>query len=180
MFNLFQYISFRAAGAMVTALLVCFVAGPPIIRRLESRNLGQVVRLDVLGRIRGVLVGNRVEERLVGILTVRGIDRGHATEDALAESFDDVAAFETDLDAWRQAAPPDRVVPGIGVYKHAAGDLTPQLAACRGTAGWSLFAYSSLLESANPEQDRSEAALTLRQRLCDALTAATGHDRDLP
>jgi phospho-N-acetylmuramoyl-pentapeptide-transferase len=46
LFNLFQYISFRAAGAMVTALLVSFVAGPPIIRRLEARNFGQVVRVD--------------------------------------------------------------------------------------------------------------------------------------
>ncbi len=45
-FNVFQYISFRAAGAMVTALLVSFIAGPPIIRRLEARNIGQVVRLD--------------------------------------------------------------------------------------------------------------------------------------
>ena len=44
--NVFQYISFRAAGAMVTALLVSFVAGPPIIRRLEARNIGQVVRLE--------------------------------------------------------------------------------------------------------------------------------------
>ncbi len=45
-FNVFQYISFRAAGAMVTALLVSFVAGPPIIRRLEAHNIGQVVRLE--------------------------------------------------------------------------------------------------------------------------------------
>ena len=46
LFNLFQYISFRAAGAMVTALLLSFIAGPPIIRRLEALNIGQVVRLD--------------------------------------------------------------------------------------------------------------------------------------
>ena len=37
-FNVFQYISFRAAGAMVTALLVCFFVGPWVIRRLQSRN----------------------------------------------------------------------------------------------------------------------------------------------
>ncbi len=46
LFNVFQYISFRAAGAMVTALLVTFVAGPPVIRRLRARRVGQVVRVD--------------------------------------------------------------------------------------------------------------------------------------
>jgi phospho-N-acetylmuramoyl-pentapeptide-transferase len=43
-FNLFTYISFRAAGATVTALLVAFVVGPSIIRHLERRKVGQVVR----------------------------------------------------------------------------------------------------------------------------------------
>jgi phospho-N-acetylmuramoyl-pentapeptide-transferase len=46
LFNVFQYISFRAAGAMVTALLATFIVGPAIIRSLHNRNWGQVVRLD--------------------------------------------------------------------------------------------------------------------------------------
>lgn len=46
LFNVFQYISFRAAGAMVTALLTTFIVGPVIIRSLHNRNWGQVVRLD--------------------------------------------------------------------------------------------------------------------------------------
>lgn len=46
LFNVFQYISFRAAGAMVTALLTTFIVGPAIIRALQNRNWGQVVRLD--------------------------------------------------------------------------------------------------------------------------------------
>lgn len=45
-FNLFQYISFRSAGAMVTALLANFLVGPPLIRWLEDRNWGEVVRLE--------------------------------------------------------------------------------------------------------------------------------------
>ena len=45
-FNVFQYISFRAAGAMVTALLVSFFVGPWVIRRLESRKVGQVIRVE--------------------------------------------------------------------------------------------------------------------------------------
>ncbi|MDP2497027.1 MAG: phospho-N-acetylmuramoyl-pentapeptide-transferase [Candidatus Palauibacterales bacterium] len=45
-FNVFQYITFRSAGAMVTALLVAFVVGPSVIRWLEDRGWGQVVRLE--------------------------------------------------------------------------------------------------------------------------------------
>lgn len=47
-FNLFNYISFRAAGAMATALLMAFVFGPAIIRRLRALKVGQVVRVDFL------------------------------------------------------------------------------------------------------------------------------------
>ena len=46
LFNVFQYISFRAAGAMVTALLVTFIVGPGVIRRLREHRIGQVVRLE--------------------------------------------------------------------------------------------------------------------------------------
>ncbi|MFW5947475.1 MAG: phospho-N-acetylmuramoyl-pentapeptide-transferase [Gemmatimonadota bacterium] len=43
-FNLFRYITFRAAGAMVTALVLSFFLGPWIIRRLRALRVGQVVR----------------------------------------------------------------------------------------------------------------------------------------
>jgi phospho-N-acetylmuramoyl-pentapeptide-transferase len=46
LFNLFTYITFRAAGATVTALLVAFIFGPAIIRALRRRNVGQVVRAE--------------------------------------------------------------------------------------------------------------------------------------
>jgi len=46
LFNLFNYITFRAAGAVVTALLLAFLCGPAIIRRLRERNVGQVVRAE--------------------------------------------------------------------------------------------------------------------------------------
>ncbi|HXG44487.1 MAG TPA: phospho-N-acetylmuramoyl-pentapeptide-transferase [Gemmatimonadales bacterium] len=45
-FNLFNYISFRAAGATVTAILLAFLVGPPVIRRLRARKIGQVVRAE--------------------------------------------------------------------------------------------------------------------------------------
>jgi phospho-N-acetylmuramoyl-pentapeptide-transferase len=45
-FNLFNYISFRAAGATVTALLLAFIVGPPVIRRLRAHRVGQVIRAE--------------------------------------------------------------------------------------------------------------------------------------
>ncbi len=46
LFNLFNYITFRAAGATVTALLLAFLLAPPIIRRLRERRVGQIVRAE--------------------------------------------------------------------------------------------------------------------------------------
>jgi phospho-N-acetylmuramoyl-pentapeptide-transferase len=45
-FNLFNYISFRAGAATVTALLLAFMVGPGIIRRLRERKVGQVIRAE--------------------------------------------------------------------------------------------------------------------------------------
>ncbi len=45
-FNLFNYISFRAAGATVTAILLAFVVGPAIINRLRRRKIEQVIRAE--------------------------------------------------------------------------------------------------------------------------------------
>jgi len=45
-FNLFNYISFRAGGAAVTAIVLSFVVGPAIIRALRGLHIGQVIRAD--------------------------------------------------------------------------------------------------------------------------------------
>ena len=45
-FNLFRYITFRAAGAMATALVLSFLFGPWIIARLRTLRVGQVVRQE--------------------------------------------------------------------------------------------------------------------------------------
>ena len=46
-FNLFRYITFRSGGAVVTALLISFVFGRPIIAWLRSKQVnGQPIRLD--------------------------------------------------------------------------------------------------------------------------------------
>ncbi|MCC7284055.1 MAG: phospho-N-acetylmuramoyl-pentapeptide-transferase [Acetobacteraceae bacterium] len=47
LFNLFRYLTFRSGAAVVTALLVAFLAGPPMIRWLRSlQNGGQPIRDD--------------------------------------------------------------------------------------------------------------------------------------
>ncbi|MGC2424866.1 MAG: phospho-N-acetylmuramoyl-pentapeptide-transferase [Nitrospirota bacterium] len=45
-FNVFRYITFRFASAMFTALLISFVFGPSIIRKLKELKIGQQVRED--------------------------------------------------------------------------------------------------------------------------------------
>ncbi len=44
LFNLFRYITFRAAGAMVTSLILAFALGPVVIRWLRALRFGQIVR----------------------------------------------------------------------------------------------------------------------------------------
>jgi phospho-N-acetylmuramoyl-pentapeptide-transferase len=45
-FNVFKYLTFRSAGAVITALLVSFLLGPGLIRRLRALKVGQQVRDD--------------------------------------------------------------------------------------------------------------------------------------
>jgi phospho-N-acetylmuramoyl-pentapeptide-transferase len=46
-FNLFRYETFRSGGAVVTALVICFIAGPRVIRWLKSKQAeGQPIRID--------------------------------------------------------------------------------------------------------------------------------------
>lgn len=45
--NLFKYLTFRTGGAIMTALLICFIFGPAIIRMLKVRQKkGQPIRVD--------------------------------------------------------------------------------------------------------------------------------------
>src|SRR3989441_426160 len=46
LFNLFNYITFRAAGVTVHALVVAFLFAPGIIRRLRERHVGKVIRAE--------------------------------------------------------------------------------------------------------------------------------------
>jgi len=47
LFNLFRYLTFRTGAAIITALLIAFVAGPPLIRWLRAKQgKGQPIRDD--------------------------------------------------------------------------------------------------------------------------------------
>jgi len=43
-FNVFRYITFRTGAATLTALLICFMVGPVLIRTLERLRIGQPIR----------------------------------------------------------------------------------------------------------------------------------------
>ena len=45
-FNVFRYITFRAAVAALTALIVSLIAGPFLIRSLTAKQIGQPIRAD--------------------------------------------------------------------------------------------------------------------------------------
>ena len=43
-FNIFQYITFRSAGAAITALIISFLIGPKIIRTLSFHQIGETIK----------------------------------------------------------------------------------------------------------------------------------------
>ncbi|MBN2437299.1 MAG: phospho-N-acetylmuramoyl-pentapeptide-transferase [Deltaproteobacteria bacterium] len=45
-FNVFRYITFRTIYAAITALVLCFVIGPWLIRKLQELQIGQTIRED--------------------------------------------------------------------------------------------------------------------------------------
>ena len=49
-FNVFRYITFRTIYAILTALLISFVLGPWLIRKLKAFQMQQVIREDVPAR----------------------------------------------------------------------------------------------------------------------------------
>ncbi len=45
-FNIFQYITVRAAGAAITSMLISFFIGPLIIRKLHRMQIGELIRTE--------------------------------------------------------------------------------------------------------------------------------------
>ena len=42
--NILQYVTFRAVGAAITALIISFLMGPKIIRTLQNHHIGEEIR----------------------------------------------------------------------------------------------------------------------------------------
>ncbi|HEY5611095.1 MAG TPA: phospho-N-acetylmuramoyl-pentapeptide-transferase [Thermoanaerobaculia bacterium] len=62
-FNVFRYITFRSAYAALTALLICFVLGPWLIKKMTKIKLGQFIREE----------GPQSHQRKAGTPTMGGI-----------------------------------------------------------------------------------------------------------
>jgi phospho-N-acetylmuramoyl-pentapeptide-transferase len=72
--NLFRYLTFRAGGAVVTALFVSFVFGPATIRWLRSRqSIGQPIRTD---GPKGHIITKQGTPTMGGVLMLLGIGSG--------------------------------------------------------------------------------------------------------
>jgi phospho-N-acetylmuramoyl-pentapeptide-transferase len=46
--NVFKYITFRAAYAAITALVICLILGPVVIKKLRSLNVGENIRSEIM------------------------------------------------------------------------------------------------------------------------------------
>ncbi|GAB4383587.1 MAG: glycoside hydrolase family 10 protein [Phycisphaerales bacterium] len=85
---------------------------------------------------------------------------------------DDDSMFRADYQAWVSAVGADRVVPGLGVYKHKTPDQTiRQIEIASSPAGYALFAYASLFDSANPLEPKTPQARSQRWQMREALRA---------
>lgn len=72
-FNVFKYITFRAAGGAVTAFLLSVLLGPFIIRRLRQFKVGQVVRKEEAEGIYELHKGKEGTPTMGGLLIVLAI-----------------------------------------------------------------------------------------------------------
>lgn len=77
---------------------------------------------------------------------------------------DNDTQYRDDWQAWRQAVSGGRILPGIGAYKHNDPSQTiRQIRISSSPAGYALFAYASLFESANPLENKSPEAQAQRR-----------------
>ncbi len=83
---------------------------------------------------------------------------------------DNDAQFQDDMRAWYGVVDRRRVVAGIGAYKHHSAGQTLAQVNLGHPRRFVLFAYSSIFESPNPDQDRKPESLRAREFKRDALT----------
>ncbi len=84
---------------------------------------------------------------------------------------DDDGKFGVDLAAWMIAAGSTKVTPGIASFKHRPDQTPLQISqsAGAGTSGVAVFAYASLFESVDPNQEKTAQAIEARAARLRAL-----------
>ncbi len=84
-FNLFRYLTVRTGGAVMTALIVCFVVGGPVIRWLKSRQReGQPIRED---GPEGHLLTKKGTPTMGGFIILLGVSGGTLLWADLSNSY---------------------------------------------------------------------------------------------
>jgi len=86
---------------------------------------------------------------------------------------DDDAQYRSDLSAWYAEVDSSRVVPGIGVYKHADPSATLRQIAIGQPRRFALFAYSTMFESCNPDQKKDAESVRARKAQRDSIERLT-------
>ena len=72
-FNIFRYISFRAALAAITAFLLSLLVGPGLLRVLRSRQVGERVGKEDCPGLRSLHKGKEGTPTMGGLLRVGGV-----------------------------------------------------------------------------------------------------------
>lgn len=72
-FNLFRYITFRSAGASITAFLFCIIMGPPIIRWLKQINVTAHQQREHAQALHSLYSGKKNVPTMGGILIVASV-----------------------------------------------------------------------------------------------------------
>jgi uncharacterized lipoprotein YddW (UPF0748 family) len=87
--------------------------------------------------------------------------------------------FTRDLKAWTDAAGKKPVTAGIGAYKHQPTQTLEQIRLSEPAAGYCLFAFATIFESANPfepKDDTAKAVRTSRRRALETVQHAEVSD----
>lgn len=72
-FNVFKYITFRAAFASITAFLITVIFAPPIIKRLKALKVGETVRQKECPGLYDLHKGKQGTPTMGGILILLGV-----------------------------------------------------------------------------------------------------------
>ena len=83
---------------------------------------------------------------------------------------DSDSQFQNDLESWYQSVDRKRVIAGIGTYKHMSGGQTLSQITLGHPKRFVLFAYSSIFESVNPDQDKKPEAVKERALKRDSIS----------